>query len=1631
MLTSAKHGRQKTSGRKRKANKEQPRDLPEDVPRAKRQKSSEQPVKHRLSRTTPEGMDMSGPGEWQKPLPQLEEQQRHQHQHRLGAVISPATRVSQNPLKLEAYLTPEVVAAFALKHDLYPWQGECLNLPGVLGGRNLVFSAPTSAGKSLIAETLMLRRSIITGKMSLLVLPYNALCQEKTQHLSHLYAPLGKRVAANYGGLGKRDDLNTDVGCLVCTIERANVLVNRLIEEDRLDDLCCIVVDEVHMADDATRGYLLELLLTKVQFKMASVSGDSQSQGGVQLVAMSATVPNMAAIARWLNAALYETEFRPVQLKRFLKVGHTIRDQDLEIIRTLPQDERFSSLHPPTAEMLAVAQLCEETVQGGHSVLVFCGTKRACEQVAKVIGSKLTVPERQLKCAGEDLPADRADVLARLAKLQADHPLIPVMSQGVAYHNSSLSHDERELVEAAFKTGAISVLVATSTVATGVNLPARRVIIKDRYQGLDRKESYLSSATYHQMCGRAGRAGIDSQGEAIIFARSGDYQDVAAMMREGAQPISSCLAEERRGLKHAMQEVVATGAVRTAADCQNYCKCTLLAATTDPKIVVSAFRAAGKWLADNGLITWVSEKDTGYYQPTALGKATLVSGMSLEEALVVKEEIERAHHGFVMSTDLHLTYLITPFREDIGIDWDVFHAAYSNLKGPDAKVAELVGIKQSFVISQMRCKGQRKNMTEAHKESERICKRFLAALVLNDLIQEMNLDDVVEKYKVNKAGVRAMQERAGSFAMMLAAFCGRMGWGNMETIMAKFQSRVSHGVRPEIVELIRIDGIKAYRARQLYSAGLRTPAEVALSTVHQLTRIFEQGARGGNEAEQKEAAKRAAWKVYKAARLLAQEELREEQAKNEKLRLNLAACDSQGSTPAGSIKTPAKTPTQSLTARIQDHTKGLVLVEGLTMIKSFCERWVRQKQYAFAIDVRGSTTPEAEREAMKASLPKGPGIASSAGKPALAVRSGPRIAGVAVCWDRERAFYILLPAQNAAEAWKVVMEALSGPAEKITHDLKPQLVGLLQAAISQDGPQPADPLVDVRIAAWMLAPDGDIDNVSAVSDNPACKRVIRSGIGALPLEALLESRAGAAVVAEAKQTLQQDPGQKPDAFKGDRLAACKRAVLSFRLFERLQPQMQVQGLLPPLAKVEMLIVRVLAHMEHIGIAADPDVFTQNDEPLRRRQEELEVKAVALVARSFNLDSPKEVSMVLFEVLKLPVPPYAQKLKGGQYSTCDKVLQELMTQHAIVPVISEHRMVSKVRGSFHDDYMPVISRQATGSAGSGIAAALARSQQEAPVAGEQGRKTRVLARIHGSFFQTATATGRLAMGDPNLQCVPKPRSFEVTVTQASKDTQEQTWRTHTTNLRAAFVAERGFVLLSADYNQIELRIMAHFSGDEALCKLLCDLSQDPFRNLAAQWLKLPLEQVKPEQRDHAKALSYGLLYGKGPHALAADLDCTPNDAVKHMDSFFASIPGVKAWTKSLVEECRKTTFIQTLAGRRRYLPGIGEQGPGASAERAAAERKAINSFCQGSAADMIKLAMINVHAELASSFPADACRLILQIHDELLFEVRAGVLPEAARLVRRCMEGVVSFRVPLPVKLHSGPSWGELEPFHLD
>jgi len=429
--------------------------------------------------------------------------------------------------------------------------------------------------------------------------------------------------------------------------------------------------------------------------------------------------------------------------------------------------------------------------------------------------------------------------------------------------------------------------------------------------------------------------------------------------------------------------------------------------------------------------------------------------------------------------------------------------------------------------------------------------------------------------------------------------------------------------------------------------------------------------------------------------------------------------------------------------------------------------------------------------------------------------------------------------------------------------------------------------------------------------------------------------------------------------------AAEDADVTLRLHQAIWPRLRaVPALKKVFDEIEMPLVPVLLEMEHSGVLIDIAMLKVQSDEITKKLATLQEKAQTLAGGPFNLDSPKQLQAILFEKMEIPV---VRKTASGQPSTAEDVLEELADEYELPRVILEYRGLNKLKSTY-TDRLP---------------------EQVNPKTG----------RVHTSYHQAVAATGRLSSTDPNLQNIP------VRTEEGRR-------------IRQAFIAPKGQILLAADYSQIELRIMAHLSGDAGLLKAFAE-GMDIHRATAAEVFDLKPDAVSDERRRAAKAINFGLIYGMSAFGLAKQLGIGRGEAQDYVDLYFKRYPGVKQFMDETRLQAREQGYVETVFGRRLYLPDIKSKN---QQVRQYAERAAVNAPMQGTAADIIKRAMIEVQRWLKES--GAKARMVMQVHDELVFEVEQGALPLIQKEVPRIMEAAAKLKVPLVVDVGTGSNWQE-------
>ncbi len=555
-----------------------------------------------------------------------------------------------------------------------------------------------------------------------------------------------------------------------------------------------------------------------------------------------------------------------------------------------------------------------------------------------------------------------------------------------------------------------------------------------------------------------------------------------------------------------------------------------------------------------------------------------------------------------------------------------------------------------------------------------------------------------------------------------------------------------------------------------------------------------------------------------------------------------------------------------------------------------------------------------------------------------------QLIGMSFSWKKSEAYYVSVPT-NFDEARAIVEEFMpyfkSREVEKVAHNMKYDAQVLDKYGVDIQGP-----IFDTMIAHYLMQPDGkhSMDHLSE----------IYLGYKPISIETLIGKKG-------------KNQGSMADLSAEEvKDYACEDADVTMQLKVLFEPEIQKPHLKSLFYDLEMPLVLVLKDMELEGIKIDVDTLHKYSGQLEDEILELQQKIIEFAGMDFNIDSPKQLGEILFEILKIATN--AKKTKTGQYATSEDILSKYVNRHPIVPLILDYRELRKLKSTYVDA-LP----------------ALATENEH---------------RIHSHFMQTVTATGRLSSTNPNLQNIPirteKGRA-----------------------IRKSFIARNeDYLLMAADYSQIELRIMAVLSEDPNMLKAFQD-GADIHAATASRVFETPIDAVTREQRGKAKAVNFGIIYGQSAFGLAENLNISRTEAKEIIDNYFNQYAGVRTYMDNAIARARELGYVETIMQRRRYLPDINSAN---AVVRGFAERNAINAPIQGSAADIIKLAMIRVFAKMKGL--GLISRLVLQVHDELVFDVHNTELEQMKKLVKEEMENALEFAVPLTVDVNYGVNWLE-------
>ncbi|EDV96295.1 helicase POLQ-like [Drosophila grimshawi] len=771
------------------------------------------------------------------------------------------------PSKGNFYGLPDRVKSLIFEHkgikSLYEWQDECLNLPAIRKRKNLIYALPTSGGKTLVAEILILRELLCRERNVLFILPYVSIVQEKVSAMSPFAIALDFIVDEYTAGKGKcpPQPQRKRRSLFIASIEKGAVLMDSLIDAERPHEIGLVVVDELHLIGERGRGATLEAFLTKVMFLNANI----------QIVGMSATIGNLNEISAFLNADVYTRGFRPVELKEYIKCGNDLLEinaagQTLEEIFVPKRTVSYNySAAVERADPDHLAGLITECAPE-HCCLVFCPTRKNCENVALLLSR--IVPKQKFF---EHRQSEKADLMKALDQICGI--LSPVLAKtlpyGIAYHHSGLTTDERKYIETAYRFGVITVICCTSTLAAGVNLPAKRVIIRAPYVG----QEFMTLCKYKQMVGRAGRAGLGEAGESILITQSKDNLLVGQMLFSPMDKALSSMDQlEAVGLQSLILSVIGLNLADCRRDLNRLVNSTLLAvqagslevavdelvlrilrdmfknkvlqlSESAPKgkpnssdiMTTQDVNPSCRAAADRRLLISQSTR----FQLTSIGRAAFKAGIDYKRAFAIHKELQLAQQQLILTSYVHLLYLLVCFN--------------SNERGDELFPADANILFREYTSLPMQTQAlfMQLGFTEAH--AARLAKtqsvqgplalqlnRLYKVLILADVLALLPLPSVASKYNIERGTLQQLISQCTAAASAIMRLCEQMDeFWCYKPLFERIHHKMDRCGTLELEPLLELPAVKINRAKQLFAAGFRTVEDVAKTRPMVLVKAVE------------------------------------------------------------------------------------------------------------------------------------------------------------------------------------------------------------------------------------------------------------------------------------------------------------------------------------------------------------------------------------------------------------------------------------------------------------------------------------------------------------------------------------------------------------------------------------------------------------------------------------------------------------------------------------------------------------------------------------------------------------------------------------------------------------------------
>ncbi|CAF1126197.1 unnamed protein product, partial [Didymodactylos carnosus] len=1424
-----------------------------------------------------------------------------------------------------------------------------------------------------------------------------------------------------------------------------------------------IIVDELHWLSDPQRGYLLELLLTKIIYFNTLQKTQSNI---IRIVGMSATIPNLPTVARWLNADYYETTYRPVPLIEYIKFGNNLYDADMVRLRSLQSSQILDK-----DDTEQVSQLCWEIIKDKHSVLIFCTTKAWCETLATLLAKNFynVIYTHNLQKNPFDTE-QLSDIFEQLKRTPAglDKILAKTIIMGVAFHHAGLTMDEREIIENGYRSNIIRIIVCTSTLANGVNLPARRVIIRSPL-GINGK--VIDVGAYKQMIGRAGRKGLDDSGESIIICKKEEVLNVQSLMKQAMVPIRSCFYnhEHKTSLKRALLEIITSSKANSACEIISYMKCTFYYScltednTKDNNQMKTIVDTCLEWLVQYEFVIVKNinndeQKEYGSmeiddivindkqikqvrYEPTQLAYACINSSLSPDNALVLLSELNKAQRSFVLENDLHILYLIIPFNlvQQLGtLEWKNYHEIWERMSVDLQCVGKTIGINENALFKKAAGHKLDKREYDESQDCYRYA-RFYIALILNDLLLEIPMNKLINKYMITKGFIQSLQQATAAFTGIVETFCDRLGWANLKRLLSGFQARINFGVREQLCDLVRISLINGLRARYFYENNFKTVMSIANADVNVIEKILQKSIPFQTLAQKyldenigqsrnyqcifvpgraPLTNSQAAVEILNEAKSLVKDALNDSgfkivvqkkgtciktKVKNIDRKWKIIQIKSEAKKILFLEQTQADDNTSDSSDDDDEEEEGITidLVEKVDI--QLISYMKQQESIDFSdlvkdksIRIRNCYIDDFDKNGKKmqklcsrfaslietkttfsiACLTKTHRILNNTSNFCINQENELKLYYVACAWSIHKIYIISIEQDeqfyniHKMSALMYVKRALLNDQTKLISFSCLNTMFMLCSYLAL--PRCSALLIDIQICAWLT---------QNLISNDRLRQWTQDNISFVDVDETFSNIA------------ENDNVNISDCKE----VACE-TLFCLSLVTNLETRLRQSQLWMYYKRIEMPSLNIILNMLLNGILLKRDYLFDEREHLLKLLNQLEMHAFRLLKRRFKFHCRKDLLKILYGELNLP----EQRTASGRLSTKKRYLNILALYHPLPQIINEHRQIKSAlercidvfEQYFNDAMKPTLRFQ-----------------------NEQQHQQYQCLHYKCNFL---TSTGRMTVTNPPLQHVPKTFSI--------KSLNEN----NTVELRKMIVARDGFKLVSIDYSQLELRILAHLSVDIKLQERLNDPKFDFFMSLASHLLNKSIISVTEDERQNAKQICYGIVYGMSTETFAKEANMTQNDAETFIENFYQTFPVMKKYLDDLKIQLHLIGEVKSLFGRKMLFDCFKSSS---IQYKARIERQAVNFVIQSSACDVMKMAMQRLTHSLDREYPFDVKSqisppyyLILQLHDELLFEIDEQHLTKIIGIIQSDML-LNRLDLELPVKIKVGQNWGQMKCFN--